>query len=99
MKYSESEDSIETEYNVQYSSMQHLFNDENPLLSDDQDEFFMIKFYDQVDNVSDNKKESENEFDYKKQKKYLEKSLYKRTIKLVQLVVLNTIPKMNSPIN
>ena len=43
--------------------MQHLFTDENPLPSDDQDEFFMIKFYDQVDNVSDNKKESENEFD------------------------------------
>ena len=38
------EDSIETEYNVHNSSMQHLFNDDNPILSNDEDEFFMNKF-------------------------------------------------------
>ena len=52
-------------YNVHNSSIQQVFNDDNPILTDDEDELFMIKFFDQDDFVSDTGEKPENELDLK----------------------------------
>ena len=53
------------QYNVLYSTIQQVFNDDNPRLTDDEDELFMIKFFDQDDFVIDTGEKPENELDLK----------------------------------
>ena len=58
--------------------MQHSYNDDIPILSDDGDDFFMINFHDQVDIVTDTEKESESEIDFRKSKNLSTKNILKK---------------------
>ena len=50
-------------YIVPNSTIHQVLNEDNPILSEKEDELFMTKFFDQEDFVSDNGEESESEFD------------------------------------